>query len=192
MGRRGHLRSHLQIQLNGCKGHLDHKLYSALPDMPSWQLIECTNFLRLIWIASIECSCRKLSINAKEQLPQTSGGTTLAKTHLVCNPVDIPASKDVKINVTVVDHEKHFWKWKIRQLFKFLKVNSVYLSSRSLLAVIYLKTLGAQNHQTILSYPTFGSEESYLIFATEHSVVKNVFLSTCQGPFVAVAAASPF
>ena len=54
--------------------------------------------------------------------------------------------------------------------------------------MIYLKVVGAQNHQTIFSYRTFGSKESYSYFtteqcgskesylfsATEHLVVKNV------------------
>ena len=62
---------------------------------------------------------------------------------------------------------------KLKLLFKFLKVDSIHLSSRSLLVVSYLKVVAAQNHQTILSYQTFGSKESYLFFATEHSVVKN-------------------
>ena len=60
-----------------------------------------------------------------------------------------------------------------RWLFKSLKVDLISLSSRSLPAMIYLKVVGAQNHQTILSYQTFGSKESYLFFTTEHSVVNN-------------------
>ena len=64
-----------------------------------------------------------------------------------------------------------------RWLFKFLKVDSIHLSSRSLSAVIYLKVVGAQNHQTILSYRTFGSKEYEPFFTTEHSVVKNPICS---------------
>ena len=62
----------------------------------------------------------------------------------------------------------------LRRLFKFLKVDSIHLSSRSLLAVIYLKVVGAQNQQIILSYRTFSSKESHMFFATKHLVVKNV------------------
>ena len=61
-----------------------------------------------------------------------------------------------------------------RWLFKYLKVDSIHFSSRSISAVIYLKVVGAQNHPIILYYQKFGSKESYLFFATEHSVVKNV------------------
>ena len=46
-----------------------------------------------------------------------------------------------------------------------------YLSSRSLSAVIYLKVVGAHNHQTFLYYQTFGSKESYTFFIAKHLVV---------------------
>ena len=44
---------------------------------------------------------------------------------------------------------------KRRWLFKFLKVDSIHLNSRSLSAVIYPNVVGAQNHQTILSCRIF-------------------------------------
>ena len=62
----------------------------------------------------------------------------------------------------------------LRWLFKYLKVDSIHMSSRSISAVIYLKMVGAQNHPTILSYRTFSSKESLSFFTTKHSVVKNV------------------
>ena len=65
----------------------------------------------------------------------------------------------------------------LRWLFKYLKIDSIHLSSRSISAVIYLKVVRAQNHPTILSYRTFGSKESYSFFTTKHSVVKNPICS---------------
>ena len=61
----------------------------------------------------------------------------------------------------------------IRWLIKYLKVDSIHLSSRSISAEVYLKVVGAQNHPTIISYQRFGSKESYSFFATEHLVLKN-------------------
>ena len=68
--------------------------------------------------------------------------------------------------------------WLVRWLFEFLKVDLFLLSRRSLSAVICLKVVGAQNHQTILSYRTFGRKESYLFFATKHLLVKNITKSS--------------
>ena len=62
----------------------------------------------------------------------------------------------------------------ISWLFKYLKVDSIHLSSRLISAMIYLKVVGAQNHPNILSYQKFCSKESYLLFATKLLIVKNV------------------
>ena len=40
----------------------------------------------------------------------------------------------------------------VRWLFEFLKADSIHLSSRSLLVVIYPKMMGTQDQQIILSY----------------------------------------
>ena len=66
---------------------------------------------------------------------------------------------------------------KVRWLLKYLKVDSIHLSSRSISAVIYLKVVGAQNHATIHSYRTFSSKESKSFFTTEHLILKNLVCS---------------
>ena len=64
-----------------------------------------------------------------------------------------------------------------RWLFEYLKVDSINLSSRSLSVVLYLKVQGSHNQQTIFSYRTLCSKESYPFFTTKHSVVKNLIHS---------------
>ena len=67
----------------------------------------------------------------------------------------------------------NIFEFKCIWLFKFLKVDSIFISRRLLSVMIYLRVVGAQNHKTIISYRTFSSKELYLLFATKHSVVKN-------------------
>ena len=72
-----------------------------------------------------------------------------------------------------LDTTHYFYNVNIRWFFKYLKVNFIHLSRRSLSSVIYPKVVGTQNQQTMLSYRTFSSKESYSFFSTKPSVVMN-------------------